>query len=290
MSALLIILSGFTGLSEGVLVKRYNEKHGKGGFIFTAFISLFSMLFFLFKDIITDKSGFTIDAGIIPYGIISGILYCAASFLTYIALGCGPFAISMLILSYAGVFSIIYGLVFLGEPASVFTYIGLALIMISLYLTRSESKKDGEEKKISLKWIICIAISVFGSGMFSVIMRMQQIKFNYAYDNEFMVLSLGISAISLFIIGLIKNGRELGYTMRHGLIYGVGAGASNGATNTISLILNTMMAISISSPIRTAVRIILSFVCSIFIFKEKFLKRQLIGVVLGGIALIFLNF
>ena len=289
MPALLIILSGFTGLAEGILVKKYNGKHGKGGFIFTAFISLFSMLFFLFQDLITDKGGFTVTLGIIPYAIIAGILYCSASFLTYIALGCGPFAISMLILSYAGVFSIIYGLVFLSEPASAFTYIGLALIMISLYLTRTDNR--GEEKKaISLKWIICIAVSVFGSGMFGVIMRMQQIAFDYAYDNEFMVISLGFSAVTLFIIGLIKDGRDLKYTLRYGLPYGAGAGLSNGATNTISLILNTKMAISISSPIRTAVKIIFSFLCSIFIFKEKFLTRQLIGVVLGGLALIFLNF
>lgn len=288
MSALLILISGFTGIAEGVLVKRYNKIHAKGGFMFMSFISLFSMLFFVIKDIATDKSGFTLSLEILPYGVIAGILYCSASFLTYIALGCGPFAISMLILSYSGVFSVIYGLIFLSEPASVFTYIGFVLIVISLYLTRAEKSK--ETKSISLKWIICMAISVFGSGMFGVLMRIQQIKFDYAYDNEFMAVLLAISFVTLFTIGLITNRGELSYTIRYGLPYGIGAGLSNGVTNTISLILNTMMAISISSPIRTAVKVILSFIFSSVIFKEKFLPRQVIGVILGGAALVFLNF
>ena len=289
MSALLILISGFTGIAEGVLVKRYNKIHAKGGFIFTAFISLFSMLFFVIKDIVTDMGGVGLSHKILPYSIIAGILYCSASFLTYIALGCGPFAISMLILSYSGTFSVIYGLIFLSEPASVFTYVGFVLIVISLYLTRAE-KTNEKEKAISLKWVICIIISVFGSGMFGVIMRIQQIEFDYAYDNEFMAISLAISSVALLAVGLIKNRHELGYTIRYGLPYGIGAGLSNGATNTMSLILNTMMAISISAPIRTAVRVILSFIFSSVIFKEKFLPRQVIGVILGGAALVFLNF
>ena len=68
---LLVLLSSGTSLIEGTLIKKYNAKHTKGGFIFTAMVSLFSMLFF----VLTDKGGLVFPAEMIPLGIISGFLY-----------------------------------------------------------------------------------------------------------------------------------------------------------------------------------------------------------------------
>ncbi|MBQ9785553.1 MAG: hypothetical protein IJW29_08625 [Clostridia bacterium] len=283
MAALFIVLAGCTGLAEGVLIKRYNAKHEKGGFIFTALVSLFSMLFF----VLADKNGFFFPRGIFPYGLIGGVLYCSASFLTYVALGCGSFAVSMLILSYAGVFSIVYGIAFLKESISVFTCIGFVLIFVSLFLTRAVAREG--EKRFSLKWLICILLSVFGSGMLGVLMRVQQRAFDGVCDNEFMIITLGFSAAVLLLFGIIKNGRDLWYILRHGGLYAAAAGVSNGATNAMGLVINTLMAISISSPIRAGVKIILSFILSKLVFKEHFVPRQIVGVVLGGVALVFLN-
>ncbi len=283
MAALLIVLSGCTGLVEGILIKKYNKKHAKGGFLFTGLVSLFSMVFFL----MTDQGGLCFHVGIIPYGIISGILFCMASFLTYIALGCGSFTISMLLLSYSGVFSIVYGLAVLGETASVFTYLGLAAVMLSLFLTRGAGEKEG--KKVSLRWLICISLSVFGSGMFGVLMRMQQIEFDNAYTNEYMVITLGLSAAVLLTVGLIRDGRDTWYILRHGGFYAALSGLSNGVTNMMGLMINTMMPISLSSPIRAGVKVIFSFILSKLIFKEEFLIRQVVGVGVGALALVLLN-
>jgi uncharacterized membrane protein len=104
-----------------------------------------------------------------------------------------------------------------------------------------------------------------------------------------MIITLGFSALVLLVIGIIKDGRELSYILRHGTLYAVASGVSNGATNMMGLAINMMMAISISSPIRAGVKIIFSFVLSKVIFKEKFLVRQLIGVAIGGVALVLLN-
>ena len=53
MAVLLIIIKTLVHMVEGTLIKKYNSKHSEGGFIFTAIVSLFSMVFF----IITDKNG-----------------------------------------------------------------------------------------------------------------------------------------------------------------------------------------------------------------------------------------
>lgn len=285
MPALLILATTFASLAEGIFIKKYNSKHKVGGFIFTALICFFSMMTF----VISDKDGFKFPSQIWIYGIIAGILYCSASFLTYMALGCGSFAISMLILSYALVFSIGYGLFFLNEPATPFTYVGVTLIMISLYLTNFKTQKGPDEKNFSFKWLICIGLSVIGSGMFSVVRRMQQIAFDDSCNNEFMIVALSFSTVTLLIIGLIKDGKHFGYILRHGVLWTLGAGASNGINNALSMLLLTMVPISVASPVQEGVKVIISFIISIALFKEKFEKHQIVGVAFGAIAIVLLN-
>ena len=286
--ALLLAALG-TGIHqiEGVMIKKYNGKHNKGGFIFTALISLFAMLFFF----ITDKGGLNFPIEMIPYGIASGAFYCIASFLTFVAFGCGSFVLTNLFLSYSLLFSVGYGLFFLNDPATPLTYIGIALMMVSVFLVRGAKKGDRNEEKvkISLKWIVCVALSVIGSGMFGVMQKLQQVKFEKSCDNEFMIVTLGFSALVLLIAGIIMNGKDLLYILRHGGLYASVAGVSNGATNLLNLVVNAMIPISIAAPTRSGIKIVISFLISLFIFKEKLTKRQVVGVIIGAAALVLLN-
>ncbi|MBQ9760352.1 MAG: EamA family transporter [Clostridia bacterium] len=284
MAVLLILVSTLTHLAESLFIKRYNTKHARGGFLFTAFVSFFSMLVFL----VTDKNGFFLPSGIWLYAIAAGILYCSASFLTYVALQIGSYAMSMLILSYSIVLSIGYGLIFLGEPISVFTCLGFGMMLLSIYFVRAP-KKEGDDKKISFKWVVCIAIAALGSGLFGVVQRMQQLAFNNACTNEFMVIALAFSFCVLFAIGMKKDGADLKYVLRHGVPWTAAAGVSNGLTNAMVVFLYTLMPISLSSPIRVGVKIIFSFALSVLIFREKFEKRQVVGVLCGTVALVLLN-
>lgn len=286
--ALLLAALG-TGIHqvEGVMIKKYNSKHQKGGFIFTALISLFAMLFFF----ITDKGGLNFPVEMIPYGIASGAFYCIASFLTFVAFGCGSFVLTNLFLSYSLLFSVCYGLFVLNDPATPLTYIGLALMMVSVFLVRGAKKGDGndEKVKVSFKWIVCVVLSVIGSGMFGVMQKLQQVKFEKSCDNEFMIVTLGFSAAVLLIAGIIMNGKDLLYILRHGGLYASAAGVSNGATNLLNLVVNAMIPISIAAPTRSGIKIVVSFLISLFIFKEKLTKRQITGVIIGAVALILLN-
>lgn len=283
MAYLLILISVSANLAQGIFIKQYNSKHNKGGFTFNALISLAAMMFFL----VTDKEGFYIPSGMLSYAVISGTIYCVASFLTYIALGCGSFALSNLILSYSLVFTIGYGILFLKEPVSVYTVIGMLILMLSLFLTRGEKKE--EKQDMSAKWLICIILSFVGSGMFNVLSRMQQIRFDNSCTNEYMVLSMGFSAVVLLIAGILKEKKDLPYIMKYGSLYALGAGAMNGATSLLSLIVMMMIPISIFSPTTAGLKAVLSFGVSKWIYKEEFLRRQVIGVMLGVIALVFLN-
>ena len=281
MAYLLIIINVFAGLAEGVFIKQYNAKHAHGGFLFTGIVSLFAMLYFVF----TDKGGFELVPSLLPYALISGLIYCIASLLTYVALACGSFAMSMLVLSYSIVFSIGYGVIFLNETFTAFSIVGFVLLLVSLYLTRGSSLGG----KLSLKWIVCIVISTVANGLYGIVIRMQQIRFDNAYDNECMALCLGFSAVILFAIGIFTDGRYIKEIAKTAIPYAFGSGIINGFRNMLSIVVYTLIPFSMSSALTSGMKIVISFLVSFLLFRERFLKRQVVGVIVGAVALVFLN-
>lgn len=267
---------------ESVLIKLYNRKHTKGVFLFTGLISLFAMVFFA----LTDTDGFSLPKEALPYTIASGILFCCASILTYLALGWGSFVLSNLILSYSLLISIGYGIFGLGESASPLTWGGICLMLASLYLVRG-GREEGV--RFSWKWLFAIVLSSLCSGLFSVLRRAQQLRFADSCTHEFMLLTLAISACVLLVVGAVIEGKGFLSVLKACGGYAALAGLANGASNLVAFWVELLMPISVLAPTRSGVQILLSFAISRFLFHERFLKRQILGVAMGAVALVLLN-
>jgi len=284
MGYLLILLKTVANMSEGILIKKYNAKHAAGGMFFTGILSAFAMAFFA----ISDRNGFNFPVKMIPYAIVYGLIYCISYFLTFVALSCGSFTMSMLICSYSLVFPIVYGIIKLRDPISVFTYIGFGLLMFSLFLVRGP-KVEKDKKQFSMKWLISIIIVTVGNGLLAIIQKVQQLEFNNECNNEFMMIALAVSAGALLIGGAIKDRKDLKEIIRYGIPYAGSAGVANGLNNLLGIFVNNILPLSIVSPVSSGVKIVMSFLTSRILFKETYMKRQVIGVAVGAAALIFLN-
>lgn len=292
---LIILLASITHFAESVMYKKSNTKTPNGGFLFISMVSLAAMLFTMCMYLFTDGSKADFTPEVIPYGIVAGIFYCVSCLLTYLVMGCGPFAISMLILSYSIVITSGYGIIFLNEPTSPMMFVAFAAIALSLYLVRGDSSKekkseDGKEGEFSLKWLIYISLNLITTALYGIVLREQQIRFSNTVDNECMMISFGTSALVLLVAGIIQSKRETGKIFCACAPYALAAGAANGATNLLSMLLNTMMALSISSPTRSVVKTAITFIYSYYVLKERYLPRQIIGVVIGVAAVVLLNF
>ena len=95
--------------------------------------------------------------------------------------------------------------------------------------------------------------------------------------------------VLLALIGLVVDRDKLGTVMKKGSLYGFGAGVLNGAKNFLTLVIYLYLPLSIISPVKMGLGLVGSFAIALLFFKEKYTKIQLLGVVLGGVAIILLT-
>ena len=285
MGTLLILLAILIHQGEGMIVKHYGNKYGSGGMFFNAVICLFSMLFF----ILTDKNGFYFPPMLFAFGLVSCLMYAAGFGFMYLALQCGSYALTRLIASMSGIIAILYGIVFLEEPAGWLTYLAIGLVFLSVILMNYRKKEQGEKKGFSLKWLIYVLITALSNGLIAVLTRMQQLHFNDACSNEFKILSLGGACIALVIIGLFTDKGRLRQTLRQGTLHGTLAGLLNGANNYLTMTVYLFIPISLATSLRTGLEILASFAVSVLIYRETFTRRQVFSALIGIVALVLLQ-
>lgn len=292
MGYLLCFVVVFINLFEGIIVKNHTKKHGNGGMLVNALTSFFALIFFVIAEATEGAEGsiFTFPKELTPYALVSVLMYIVGFYFTYAAYKIGPFGLTKLIASFSLLFPIIFGLFFLDEGATVFTYIGILLMFASMFAINLKKKGVGEEdKNFSFKWLIFILISAAANGMISVLTRMQQIKFNDTCSNEFMIISLAGCCISLFLMGFIKEKKNSLNVLRQCAVAGVFTGVLNGLKNFTTILIYLYIPISIASPFKAGAGIVVTFLASMFLYKEKYSKVQLLGVILGTLSIILLR-
>lgn len=282
MNALLVSLCVITLCVQSVFKKKFNMKLEHAEFIFSTMVSFFALLFFLITSL-----GSVYNTEIIPFSFLFALCYATSTVAGTLALGCGSLAITSLILSYSLVIPTLCGIVLWDEKIGILQCIGIAILLISLFLIRSEP--DIEKKGLSLKWLVFVSLSSVTNGFCSVIQRQQQITFSGSYDMSFMVIALIFVVIILGICAVIRERKLLKPALQHGIWLAFLCGSCNGATNLLVMLCVAIMPATLFYPVLSAGQLILVFIISVFGFKETFLKRQIWGLALGIAALVLMN-
>ena len=177
------------------------------------------------------SGGFAWEIGVIPYALAFAAAYCTFTVFVVLAIGCGSLSLTNLMISYSLMIPALYGVFFLKETLSRFFYPGILLLACSLFLINEQ----GEKTKIRFKWILYVTLAAVGNGLCSVFQKMQQVKFDGAYKNEFMIIALVSGAIGLSIVALVQERREMIPCVKLGWIYAVSGGLCNGIVSVILL-------------------------------------------------------
>lgn len=274
---------------ESIIVRRYGKRHGKGGMLFNAIICFCALLYCIFTECFKTEYAFYFPKELWIYGMISGLFYAIGFYAAYLALKLGSFGLTKLISSFGTLIPITYGIVFLKEPTTAFTFISITLILISLFLTKYQKNTDPDAPVITFKWVVSIVTFVLANAGISIVAKSQQLRFATMCSNEYLAISYTIAAVLLLVLTAFYERSSFRTVLKNGIVYGVFAGLLNGLKNILVILTYLYVPISIVSPVKTALGLVISFVISVIFYKESFTKRQLIGVAIGIIAVLLIK-
>ena len=267
---------------QSISQKAYNTKINGGVFAFSAGSALFAGLFF----VISSGGRLDFTTSTLLYSAFFAIAYATSIAGLFLAIRTGPLSFTSLISSYSLVIPTFYGIFILNEEPSVTFIIGLVLLLVSLALMNF--KTADAERKINGKWIFFVFLAFLGNGMCTVIQKIQQDAFRGAFKSEFMICALAMVFIAFALVSVFAEGKQLAQSIKGSKWFAI-CGLFNGLVNLLVMILTGRMNVSIMFPFISAGGVLLTFVVSRLLYREKFSAKQNIGFALGVLAVIALN-
>ena len=299
MAYFLMIVCVITCTIQSPFKKIYQSKSNKGTFLFVAMITLAAAFFFAGACLF---QGFSFELAALPYSLLFAFALAVCNVTSVLALRYGSLALTSLISSYSLMIPTVYGFLRFKEHVYVSQLIGLVLLVISLYMTNMVKKKpvgnvedtaaaaeEKQKKNTFVLWLIMAIAMALSNAMCTIVQREEQVRFDGAYKNEFMLIALLVSFVAMLAIGLVRERRDLKTVVKLGAVPAVLTGAANGGTNLLVMIVTATIATSVFYPVISGGGMVLAYVISVTFFKEKFTTMQKIGILLGVASLLFLN-
>ena len=298
---ILVVVCVFGSAIQSPLKKWYQAKSSRGVFFFLAMMTFTAACVSGAGSLV---EGVSYEIGVLPYSIACAVCYAVCMLFAYLALACGPLALTALIVSYSLILPTVYGLLFFDNPLYLSQVIGFAVLLISLYLVNMAQEKKADElpdaidpdapdrkRKIPAKWYLYAALLFVANGGVAVAQQAQQLRFPHLYKNSFMFVALALVTVFYLVCALVREREDLGATLRLGAAPAVLCGAVNGVTNLIivEMAVSKVVPTFVFFPIVSAGGVLVSYFIAILFFKERFSAWQKIGILLGLIALVFLN-
>lgn len=233
-------------------------------------------------------------------GIVFGVFTMANAVLGEAAIKTGPFGYSTVIINLSTGITALSGALFWDETLSATKIIGLILMLACFFLAVDTS--DSKDKKASIQWfIICIfaLITCAGIGL------LQKIHQTSEYKDEliqFLFVAFVISFVFSFVIYFLLKRKEKTFlensdvTVKINLrkiliplaVVFIVCGVCVALNNVFNLFLSGVVDSSVFFPIVNGVPLLSNLIISFVIFKEKLSVKQIVGLIIGIIAIICL--
>ena len=285
---LAVIVVFITG--QTILKKVYNKRRDTGVFLFGAMTAFFALTVFVaFNRTWSFRPEMLIPA------IAFAIAYASATLFSVIAIKHGSLAITSLITSYSLLLPGFYGIFFLNEEVTWKLILGIALLAVSLFLTnyeKSDKSLDPSKKNnVSWIWIVCVSIAFLGNGMCSTVQKAAGVSgFDRAEMNIVMIIALAMVSVTLFVFSALSAERKKWkHCFKAGTVIAIISGFMNGAVNLLVIVLNPRMNASVMFPIISGGGLVLIFIYSIVVYRERFRISQWLGFGIGLISVVLLN-
>lgn len=234
-------------------------------------------------------SDFSFEPKVLLYALGYGIFYTTAFMGLYNALQNGSIALTAFVKQLSLIAVAVWGFIFWGSPMEVTIIVGMLLIIAALYLC-FKPDKNVENKPITLKWVIFASMLLVGNAGCSILQKMQQTEFHKQYGNMLMFFGCLCSFLVCLVMYLKGKRCRIAEINTFSLLFPVLGGCSSAILNLfIILLINSTIPESVFFPGIAVGGLILTTVYSVIVCKERLRPHQWAGLVVGAVALVFLN-
>lgn len=279
---LLLLAPIFAASLNSVLLHKANIS-GKGS-VYT--FNLFSSLLWCVLLFAVNLGKITLNFEILLWAIIYGVVQTLFIFLKTNAMNSGPVSITTLIGNSSLLISVVFSFIVWNEPIGVIKFIGILFLLLALVLCTY--KKSGNEP-VSKKWLFyTIFFLIFAASVGLVFKAFSKTSVK-AMADDMMFISAVVMSVSFFILSLITGGfktiKEKSFNIKPFIIFSVASGILSCLYNRLNIFLSGELDAVIFFPCFNGGVILLSTVLSVISCKEKLTPRQIIGIIIGVLAI-----
>ncbi len=225
-------------------------------------------------------------------GALYGVSTAVFTLLNMMALQTGPLSYTNTIVFCAMIVPALSGMALYGEPVTLGQYIGVALMLLSFVFAMD---KKSDTRGMSLRWLLlCFGAFLF-NGAVGVLQKVHQNSPEKGQLGMFLIVAFAV--YTLFSAALtILHVRLRGETptvwrpeyRRQSVIYVLISGIGIGVCNQINTYLAGAMRAIVFFPLVNGVAILITLLIGLVVWKEKFSKKQWIGLAAGTFSIFLL--
>ena len=228
------------------------------------------------------------------YGVIFGILFFLASYMSAKCYMLGSMALTSVIMNMSLIVPLLYSILFLHETITVPHVIGFCFFCASVVC--SAISKD-QQKKGNLLWLLFVLIGFCSNGMTATIQKVYALEAASKQDSVFLGVAYLTAAICFLVTFLIKRGQvteeapapvRWNYVWKFiavALLAGVGSFGGNLLLGQLAPVVNA----AILYPCINGGLAVCTTLVSFFFFREKPTWQKLGSLLLGCVAIVVLN-
>lgn len=203
------------------------------------------------------------------YAVMAGVAYTAAALGYLLALSCGPYSVTLIILNISSFMPILYSHLILDEPISGWQLTGLGVMLaacITLTVLRSRGNKGS---KFNLKWMLYALLTFIANGFINFSIRLNTTLTPDTSRNSLFAVAYALATVLCLVFFLASGGIRKGIRPKPLIAPAAGVAASLTFQLTPNAILPLYLTAALQYPLVNGMTILLGVVIGVVFFKER---------------------
>lgn len=301
MTTLLLILSIGMFILQSVSMKFIKAKTLPDKLFVNAIFTLIAGIG-MSLYLVNDPTPFTLSGTTFFFGCIFGFLFAFTILFYNLAISSGPLSYTAFYFSSSMLLPTIAGLIFFNEEMNAFLIIAILLFLVAFYfLNVPTNKKEANDSNPSVKtnasskktWLIFCTLSFLGNGSLSIVQKFQQFLSNGTEASGMIVTGFYVASLCYFISYLILNATKKtsrpSTLIKENKVSIVLLATGSLCGNLLLTRLAGMMPSSYLFPLVHGSIILGITLISTAFFHEKLSPQGKFGILLGVMAVVFIN-